>query len=72
MDSTERFDLRMYPFFGERLAKLQERLESEEQRRANSTGFQIALWGIVLSALFGLVSAITGIMQVWASLQAKD
>lgn len=52
------------------MAKLQERLEFEEQRRFDSTGIQIAIWGIVLSAIFGLVSAITGIMQVWASFKA--
>lgn len=70
MGFDEKFDLRLYPFFGERLAKIQERLESEEQRRTNSFGFRIAIWGIVLTALFGLVSAITGIMQVWASFTA--
>lgn len=67
MGHEEKFDLRLYPFFGERLAKIQERLESAEHRRTNSRGLQIAIWGIVLTASFGLVSAITGVMQVYAS-----
>ncbi|KAI4161834.1 MAG: hypothetical protein LQ342_004525 [Letrouitia transgressa] len=64
MGHEEKFDLRLYPFFGERLAKIQERLESAEHRRTNSRGLQIAIWGIVLTASFGLVSAITGVMQL--------
>lgn len=67
MDNIEKFDLRLYAFFGERLAKLQESLEFEEQRRVNSRSIQIAIWGIVLTAIFGLISAITGVIQVLAS-----
>jgi len=70
MGHDEKFDLRTYPVFGERLAKIQERLEFVEQRRGESFAFKIAIWGIVLSAVFGLVSAITGIMQVWASFKS--
>jgi len=69
MGYLDKFDLQTYPIFGERLAKIQERLESEENRRANSFGFRIAIWGIVLTAIFGLISAITGILQVWTSLR---
>ncbi|MCJ1327365.1 hypothetical protein MMC10_004034 [Thelotrema lepadinum] len=65
----EKFDLRTYPMFGERLAKIQDRLEAEELRRSNSRGIKTAIWGIVLTAIFGLMSAITGVMQVWASFQ---
>jgi hypothetical protein len=70
MGYDEKFDLRSYPVFGERLMKIQERLEAVEHRSWESLGFRIAVWGIVLSAVFGLISAITGIMQVWASLKA--
>ena len=66
----EKYNLKTYPVFGERLAKIQERLETVQSRRGVTLGFKIALWGIVLTASFGLISAITGIMQVWASLQA--
>ena len=70
MGHKGKFDLQLYPFFGERLAKIQERLESTENRRTNSRGIQIAIWGIVLAATFGLVSAITGVLQVYASFQS--
>ncbi|KAL8716474.1 MAG: hypothetical protein Q9225_006201, partial [Loekoesia sp. 1 TL-2023] len=63
MGHEKKFDLRLYPYFGERLAKIQDRLESVEHRRTNSRGIRIAIWGIVLTAAFGLISAITGIMQ---------
>lgn len=70
MGNHEKFDLRLYPFFGERLAKIQERLELAETRRFNSRGIQVAIWSIVLAACFGLVSAVTGIMQVYASFRS--
>jgi len=66
----DKFNLESYPIFGERLAKIQERLEAVQTRKGVSLGFHIAIWGIVLTALFGLISAITGIMQVWASFQS--
>ena len=51
------------------------RLESEEEIDVEAAmlpdfrGLQVAIWGIVLTAVFGLVSAITGVLQVWASLK---
>lgn len=71
MGHDEKVDLRIHPVLRERLANIQERLESEEHRRTNSYGFKIAMWGIMLTATFGLVSAITGIVQVYASFKAK-
>ena len=62
----EKFDLRLYPF-AERLSRIQERLELVEHRRTNERGYQVAIWGILLTATFGLVSAITGIIQAYAS-----
>ena len=70
MGVDEKFDLWLYPFLGERLARIQERLESAENRHTNSRGLQIAVWGIFLTAAFGLVSAITGILQVYASFRS--
>jgi hypothetical protein len=67
MGHDEKYDLRTYPLFGERLAKIQERLEAIEHRTWDSMGFKIAVWGIVVSAIFGLVSAVTGIMQVYSA-----
>jgi hypothetical protein len=69
MGQVNKFDLRTYPFFAGRLAKIQERLEVEEQRKTNTTAFKIALWGILLTAFFGLVSAVTGLVQMWAGLR---
>jgi hypothetical protein len=67
MGHDDKFDLRTYPRFGMRLAKIQERLEAVQHRRGEVLGFKVAILGIVLSAIFGLISAITGIMQVWTS-----
>ena len=72
MGHDEKFNLQSYPIFGERLVKIQERLEAVQNRRGVSFGFKIAIWGIVLTALFGLVSAITGILQVWAAVRSLD
>lgn len=69
MGYDEKYDLRTYRVFGERLAKIQERLEMEEQRRGNTVAFTIAIWGIALTAFFGLVSAVTGLVSMWASLK---
>jgi hypothetical protein len=69
MGHNDKYDLRTYPVFGERLAKIQERLEAEEHRRGTSRGFKTAIWGIVLTAIFGLVSAATGTVAMWASLK---
>ncbi len=69
MGHDQKYDLRAYPVFGERLAKIQERLETEEHRRGSSRGFKIAIWGIVLTAMFGLISAATGTIAMWASLK---
>jgi hypothetical protein len=69
MGHDGKFDLRKYQVFGERLAKIQERLEAEEYRRGTSRGFKTAIWGIVLTAIFGLVSAATGTVAMWASLK---
>ncbi len=67
MGHDEKFNLQSYPIFGERLAKIQERLEAVQSRRGASRGFKVAIWGIIFTALFGFISAVTGIMQVWAS-----
>jgi hypothetical protein len=69
MGHNDKYDLRKYMIFGERLARIQERLEAEESRRGNSRGINAAIWGIVLTALFGLVSAATGMVSMWASLK---
>lgn len=70
MAHHEKYDLRSYPVFGERLAKIQERLEAMEHRNSETRALTVAVWGIVFGAFFGLISAITGIMQVWASFKA--
>lgn len=67
--NEEKYNLRKYPIFGVRLAKIQDRLEVEEQQKTNTTAFMIAVWGIVLTALFGLISAVTGIVSMWAGLK---
>jgi hypothetical protein len=69
MGHDDKYDLRKYTIFGERLARIQERLEAEELRRGNSRGINTAIWGIVLTAFFGLVSAATGTVSMWASLK---
>jgi hypothetical protein len=70
MSLDEKLNLSTYPIFGERLFKIQMRLEAVQTRRGASRGFQIAIYGILLTAFFGLVSAITGIMQVRATCRA--
>jgi hypothetical protein len=72
MGHEKEYDLRTYPVFGERLSKIQERLEAVQNRRGTSLGIKVAIWGIVFTAAFGMISAITGIMQVWASFQALN
>lgn len=69
MGYEDKYDLRTYQIFGERLAKIQERFEIEEQRKGNTLSITIAIWGIALTALFGLVSAVTGLVSTWASLR---
>lgn len=69
MGYHDKFDLTTYTYFGGRLAKIQERLEVEEQRRGTSTGFKIAMWGIILTASFGLISVIFGAVQMWTGLK---
>lgn len=69
MNHVNKFNLGTYQIFGERLSKIQERLEIEERRRGGLTVITVALWGIALTALFGLVSAATGIVSMWASLK---
>lgn len=46
----DRRALRAYPFFGERLNKIQTLSQTREQERTNSRAFKAVVWGIVLSA----------------------
>jgi hypothetical protein len=69
MGHDDKYDLRKNKVFAKRLARIQERLEAEESRRGNSRGINAAIWGIVLTAFFGLVSAATGTVSMWASLK---
>jgi len=69
MRHDNKYNLRAYPVFGKRLAKIQKKREAEEHGRGTSRGFKTAIRGIVLTAIFGLVSAATATVAMWASLK---
>ena len=65
----ELHDLKDYPFFGARLDRIQKEATRREAARSGKRTIQIALWGIVLTALFGLLSFITGAVSTWSGIK---
>jgi hypothetical protein len=76
--NKEIFDLNTYPFFGERLENIQKRYNNSRYRRKRQWWFDrrsriewatlvVAIVVFILTVIFGLISSVTGILQVYAA-----
>lgn len=78
INEDKQFHLSSYPFYAERLEKIQDRYNEvkpstlkqwwyDRRRREEWAALMVALVVFVLTIIFGTISAVTGILQVYAS-----
>jgi len=76
MDEDRRFQLKHYPYYGERLKRIQEKYDEmkpaslkqwwyDRRKREEWAAFMLgAIVIFVLTVVFGIISSVTGILQV--------
>jgi hypothetical protein len=78
LTKLDQIDLSRYPFFGERLAAIQRHYDNstpqhlrqwwyDRRKRVELATLAVAVVVFILTIIFGVVSMITGILQVYAS-----